>query len=257
VHIEGGDGSDEEAQPKKKRRVSDENEGTIRVKGKPKGKQKPKEDSVDVEGSKPSSGVVVLTTQVTLPDDVLKALARLGVRMTTRPSECTHLLCPHLVRTEKFLCALARAPFILSAKWATASAAAKTLLPEKGFMLKDPAGEKKFDVNLAQALRRAKANKGKLLEGKMFYLTPRVGVDKKLLKNVVNACGGDVTTQSPSLRIIKAAPENRYVISCKEDISIWRPIAVEGYKIYSQELLLAGIMKQQMEWDEEEFMVEP
>lgn len=48
--------------------------------------------------------------------------------MTTRPSECTHLLCPHLVRTEKFLCALARAPFILSAKWGTASAAAKMLL---------------------------------------------------------------------------------------------------------------------------------
>ena len=74
------------------------------------------------------SSVVLLTTQLTLPDDVLKSLARLGVRMTTRPSECTHLLCPHLVRTEKFLCALTRAPFILSAKWATASAAAKKLL---------------------------------------------------------------------------------------------------------------------------------
>jgi hypothetical protein len=34
------------------------------------------------------------------------------------------------------------------------------------------------------------SEQGKLLEGKMFYLTPRVGVDKKLLKNVVNACGG-------------------------------------------------------------------
>jgi len=128
---------------------------------------------------------------------------------------------------------------------------------EKEFVLKDSAGEKKFDVNLAQALRRAKANKGKLLEGKMFYLTPRVNVDKKLLKNVVNACGGDITTQSPSLRIIRAAPENRHVISCKEDISIWRPIAIEGFKIYSQELLLAGIMKQQIEWDRDEFVVEP
>lgn len=91
----------------------------------------------------------------------------------------------------------------------------------------------------------------------MFYLTPRVGVDKKLVKNIVNACGGDVTTQSPSLRIIRAAPENRHVISCKEDISIWRPIAAEGYKVYTQELLLAGIMKQQIEWDREEYIVEP
>jgi len=128
---------------------------------------------------------------------------------------------------------------------------------EKEFVLKDPVGEKKFGVNLAQALRRAKANKGKLLEGKMFYLTPRVNVDKKLLKNVVNACGGDITTQSPSLRIIRADPENRHVISCKEDISIWRSIAIEGFKIYSQELLLAGIMKQQIEWDQDEYVVEP
>lgn len=130
-------------------------------------------------------------------------------------------------------------------------------LAEKEFILHDVAGEKKYGIDLAHALRRAKANKGKLLEGKMFYLTPRVNVDKKLLKNVVNACGGDVTNQQPSLRIIRASPENRHVISCNEDISIWRPIAVEGYKIYTQELLLAGVMKQEIEWDREEFMLEP
>ena len=48
--------------------------------------------------------------------------------MTSRPSECTHLLAPQLVRTEKFLCALVVAPFILTEKWATRSAAAKRLL---------------------------------------------------------------------------------------------------------------------------------
>jgi hypothetical protein len=48
--------------------------------------------------------------------------------MTTRPTQCTHLLAPHLVRTEKFLCALATAPYILEASWATNSASAKRLL---------------------------------------------------------------------------------------------------------------------------------
>lgn len=48
--------------------------------------------------------------------------------MTSRPSECTHLLAPQLVRTEKFLCALVVAPFILTEKWATRSAAVKKLL---------------------------------------------------------------------------------------------------------------------------------
>jgi mediator of DNA damage checkpoint protein 1 len=39
------------------------------------------------------------------------------------------------------------------------------------------------------------------------------------------------------------------VISCKEDIAIWRPIAAQGIPIYSQELLLTGVLKQELEWD--------
>ena len=43
-----------------------------------------------------------------------------------------------------------------------------------------------------QSLRRAKELGGKLLAGHTFYVTPKVPVDTKLLKNVVNACGGQV-----------------------------------------------------------------
>lgn len=132
--------------------------------------------------------------------------------MTSRPSECTHLLAPQLVRTEKFLCALVVAPYILTEKWATRSAAVKKLLrafsflplvfgiyvmfffvAEKGFALHDSTGENKYGVNLMQSLRRAKELGGKLLAGQTFYVTPKVPVDAKLLKNVVNACGGQVS----------------------------------------------------------------
>ena len=44
-----------------------------------------------------------------------------------------------------------------------------------------------------QSLRRAKELGGKLLAGQTFYVTPKVPVDTKLLKNVVNACGGQVS----------------------------------------------------------------
>ena len=44
-----------------------------------------------------------------------------------------------------------------------------------------------------QSLRRAKELGGKLLTGQTFYVTPKVPVDAKLLKNVVNACGGQVS----------------------------------------------------------------
>lgn len=45
---------------------------------------------------------------------------------------------------------------------------------------------------MTKTLERAKKNKGKLLEGKTFYLTQKVDVDKKLMKNVVAAHGGTV-----------------------------------------------------------------
>ena len=59
---------------------------------------------------------------------VLQALTKMGVKFTSKPLECTHLVARSLVRTEKFLCAIARAPYILSEKWLVASYAAKQLL---------------------------------------------------------------------------------------------------------------------------------
>jgi len=135
---------------------------------------------------------------------------KLGVAFTTRPSECTHLLAQGVVRTEKFLCAVAMNSYILSERWAIASAEAKRLLrasfllffndiwpnirplAEEDFALKDKVGEAKYNVDLARAHRLSKKNQGKLLQGHIFYVTPRVSIDTKLLKNVVNACGGQV-----------------------------------------------------------------
>lgn len=59
-------------------------------------------------------------------------------------------------------------------------------------MIQDPETEKKYGVNLADALKRAQKNAGKLFAGKTFYVTPKVPVDNKLLKNVVSANGGQV-----------------------------------------------------------------
>jgi mediator of DNA damage checkpoint protein 1 len=65
-----------------------------------------------------------------------------------------------------------------------------------------------------------------------------------------------MTTQQPTIRIITASPENRHVISCKEDIAIWRPMAAQGIPIYSQELLLAGALRQEIDWDGDEVRVD-
>ncbi|KAJ3548369.1 hypothetical protein NM688_g5307 [Phlebia brevispora] len=209
-----------------------------------------KHPAVAEGNASPSKGrnIVVLTTQVTFDDDVTRALTKMGAKFTQKPSECTHLVAKHFVRTEKFLCGMAVASYVVNDKWVEMSAIKKRFLPEADYALKDSANEAKYGVKLIDALRRAKKNAGTLFQGMTFYVTPKVPVDIKLLKNVVAVGGGQVSSQTPTARILKGH-ENRYVISHQSDMSIWRPLAQHGYTIYSQELILTGALKQEIDWE--------
>ncbi|KAF8210360.1 hypothetical protein K438DRAFT_1809538 [Mycena galopus ATCC 62051] len=202
---------------------------------------------------KPTGAVKIMTTTITLPDNVVKALAKLGAKTASQISECTHLIAPGLVRTEKLLCALAAGAFIVSDKWAIDSAAAKKLLPEGDYILRDKVNEKKWNFRLADAMERVRESGGKLFENKTFYVTAGVSVDTKLLKTVVAAQGGKLMTSTPTVRILNSAP-NRYVISCPEDKSIWRPLT-KDHTVYSQELLLTAALTQKIDWDNPAFQV--
>jgi hypothetical protein len=56
-----------------------------------------------------------------------------------------------------------------------------------------------------------------------------------------------VKTQNPTARIIEGR-DDHYVISCPEDISIWRPIAEAGFTIYTTELILTSALVQEIRW---------
>ncbi|KAJ8077295.1 regulator of Ty1 Transposition [Marasmius tenuissimus] len=207
----------------------------------------------------PGEEVRMMTTQVNLRDDVTKAMHKLGVKTASKPWDCTHLLVKSLVRTEKFLCAVAAGAHIVSEKWATDCASAKKILPEEKYILHDPDGEAKYNMNLKESLKRARKGReenNRLLERHVFYVTHHVQAEIRLLKNVITACGGTLASQTPTPRILDTNHELRHVISCPEDAKIWRPIAQKGYKIYTQELILTGVLRQEIEWDNEKWMVD-
>ncbi|KAF5370725.1 hypothetical protein D9758_001947 [Tetrapyrgos nigripes] len=206
------------------------------------------------ESSAASKTVRLMTTQLKLEQDEIDSLKSMGVKMTTKWSECTHLVVPQLVRTEKFLCALARSPYILTIKWVHDSISAGKLLSEDRYFLKDEVNEKKHGFRLVDSLARAKQNKGALFKDKRFYITGKVDVDYGLLKHVVEANGGQVSNQQPTLRILDNDSDNRFVISCPKDASIWRPLA-EKYTIYTSELILTAALKHEIEWDNDAFRV--
>ncbi|KAJ6625562.1 BRCT domain-containing protein [Mycena sp. CBHHK59/15] len=226
-----------------------------------KSKTKPKKNGATANtssGSRASrkstdSSIKLMTTTISLSNHVQKILSKLGVKVTTQVTECTHLIAPNVVRTEKFLCALGLGAFILSDRWAIESAAANKLLPEDDFILHDKAIERKWDIRLVDSMARAKELGGKLFENITFYATPNASPNLSTLKGVVTTLGGKWMTQTPTMRILNSTP-GRYVISCPEDISIWRPLT-QHHTIYSSELLLNAAMKQKIDWDNAAFHV--
>ena len=60
--------------------------------------------------------------------------------------------------------------------------------------------------------------------------------------------------QTPTYRMV-TSKSDRYVISCEDDGSIWRAISENGVPVYTKELILTGILKQQIAWDDKDFMV--
>jgi hypothetical protein len=213
----------------------------------------------------------VLTSNVPMA----QRLTKLGVQMTTKPTDCTHLVAKGIVRTEKFLCAMTVSPYILTEEWANASAKGGKLLcafrssvgtsslvahptpAESDYLLSDAAAERKWGFKFTDAMARAKAPEGgsNLFKQMTFYVTPKVSVDAKLLKNIVSAGGGQVqTSTTPTVRILKGKV-NRYVVSCQEDKAIWRPLVQSGFKAYSPELVLRAALRQEIEWEKEECLV--
>ncbi|TEB23405.1 hypothetical protein FA13DRAFT_1412967 [Coprinellus micaceus] len=176
-----------------------------------------------------------------MPDDVAKSLSKMGVTVTTKATDCTHLLAAGIVRTEKFLCAIANGAHILKKEWATESAKAGKILPESNYLLKDPGNRHGVDVQ--QSLERAR--KTKLFTGKTFYVSGKsIANAIPLMKNVVAAGGGQLReAQKLTQRVIAGGPE-RYAISSQDDTSVWRQLGESGTPVYSVELIIAGTLKQ-------------
>ncbi|KAJ3910299.1 hypothetical protein F5879DRAFT_1058529 [Lentinula edodes] len=206
-----------------------------------------------VRKRKPGS-VRVMTTQVYLTDATKKAMEKLGAKFVTKPSECTHLIATKITRTEKFLCALAVTPWILTDQWIHKSVEAKTLLPEEPFFLKDRG---KWDIDLKKSLEEAKKSKYPLLANRVFYVTPGVKEDRSLLNNVITAFGGKMVACMPNDRQLLSNGKQismRHLLTCEDDRELWEPIAKDAY-IHNVELLLQGVLNQFMDFDNPKFHI--
>ncbi|KAG0262287.1 hypothetical protein BG011_000115 [Mortierella polycephala] len=210
-----------------------------------------------------------------------KALKALGIVPTTSVEKCTHLVAKSIARTEKFLVALAQGKVIVHEDWFQSCIDANTILNENDFQIKDTENEEKFGMKLYKSLDKAREQR--VFENCVFYISPSAQPKVSTLKTLVEAGGGKATAllhtglgflketiekaekrkgeseTIPAERKRKRDKEYEEhsdehdepdkgpiiaVVSCEEDKDMWKPILDAGGRIYSNELVISGILTQ-------------
>ena len=110
--------------------------------------------------------------------------------MTQDPSRASHLAAPGLVRTPKFVTAIAYAPLIISTTFIDACLRDDELHDAEKFLLKDKASEKKYNVTLAQSRERAHQNKNQLLAGRTIFCMRDIHGGFETFRSIAIANGG-------------------------------------------------------------------
>lgn len=105
--------------------------------------------------------------------------------------KCTHLAAPSILRTPKFVNALAYGPTIINTDFITQCLKKNELLDPADFLLVDEASEERFGFTLGDATAKAKENKNKLLQGYRIYCIESVRGGFEAYKSIVDANGGD------------------------------------------------------------------
>ena len=194
-------------------------------------------------------------------------MRELGVLVTQDPKVCTHLAAPNLVRTKKFLCALASGPTVISTDFIDACVKAKKGdMPEaEDFLLKDDTKEKEFGVKLKDVVSRAKANKKSLLRRVPIYVTKQIPNGTDTYREIIEANGGTFGIYTGKPTIKKVNPEDDegpaepvYLISGQrpDEKKLWpkfAEMAEEGNmipRIVDPEWLLDVALSQQQKWKE-------
>ncbi|KAJ9357128.1 signaling protein swift [Paecilomyces variotii] len=120
-----------------------------------------------------------------------RQLRELGIVIIQEARNCTHLAAPSILRTPKFVNALAYGPVIINVDFITQCLKKDQLLDPNDFILEDKAAESKYGFSLEEARSRAKINKNKLLRGHNVYCVESIRGGFEAFKSIVEINGGE------------------------------------------------------------------
>ena len=116
-------------------------------------------------------------------------LRQLGVELTQEATEVDILVAPKILRTRKFVCALASAPLVVDTSYLDYALKQKKL-KDSPSILQDREAEDRLGFKLSEALERARINDRHLLRGWQIYVTKDVAPSFDTYKDIITLNGG-------------------------------------------------------------------
>ncbi|KAL1842935.1 hypothetical protein VTJ49DRAFT_3723 [Mycothermus thermophilus] len=196
-----------------------------------------------------------------------KKLRALGIQIVQDNAPCNYLAAPGMVRTMKFLRALAKGPTVINSSFITACIETGKRPNPEDYLLADKANEARFGVTIETAVSRARANRGRLLWGVPIYCTVEIPNGVDAFKNIAEANGAIFkiyrarggTTIKPTTEEEDggADPDPVYLLSgvSPAEKNLWsrfKDMAIRGHmepRIVKADWLLDVAMRQELMFD--------
>ncbi|XP_014665590.1 PREDICTED: PAX-interacting protein 1-like isoform X2 [Priapulus caudatus] len=205
------------------------------------------------EAEKQSSLYKKIVLFTSFPKDIVadysKKLIQLGGEVAVSPQNCTHMVCPAVQRTVKFLCGISKCKHIVTPMWIEQSFRVGMFVDESKFVLEDIDAERDFDFNLRESMIRAQTKP--VFQGLTFYATPSVHPPPTVLKEIIECAGGSIVVKRPSCKKIKELNQNGstfIVVSCDKDAFLCRDLMNSKIRIYNAEFIMMGALRQEVDF---------
>lgn len=179
-----------------------------------------------------------------------KRIRELGGALAASWRDATHLIMSAPLRTVKLLCCLSRCKFIVSLQWLLDCSAKNTFVDESAYMLGDAEFEKNFNCNIEKAL--ASPNRGTVLKGKIFFVTPSVIPSPSAMAEIIESAGGTMEKTRRTVAQIQemnAGKLNYIIITHENDLHLLSDVLRANISVYSAEIVLGAIARQYFQSD--------